>query len=93
MTFVTTTVLATLNAPYGTSLSAEQFASKIVDPASAEHYDASAFAFFSEFSESLQHSFLDEIHVNLADALRSGFPRWPDANCHSPEPPSGTIAK
>ncbi|KGD89175.1 MULTISPECIES: hypothetical protein [Rhizobium/Agrobacterium group] len=68
MTFVTTTVLATVNAPYGTSLSAEQLASKIADPASADHYDASAFAFFSDVSESLQHSFLDEMHVNLADA-------------------------
>lgn len=67
MTFVTTAVLATVNAPYGTSLSAEQLASKIADPASAEHYDASAFAFFSEVSESLQHSFLDEMHVSLAD--------------------------
>ncbi|MDK4717505.1 hypothetical protein [Rhizobium sp. CNPSo 4039] len=68
MTFVTMTVLATVNAPYGTSLSAEQLASKIVDPASADHYDASAFAFFSEVCESLQHSFLDEMHVNLTDA-------------------------
>jgi len=61
-------VLATVNAPYETSLSAEQLASKIADPASADHYDASAFAFFSDANESLQHSFLDEMHVNLADA-------------------------
>ena len=69
MTFVTMTVLATVNAPYGTSLSAEQLTSKIVDPASAEYYEASAFAFFSEVCESLQHSFLDEMHVNLTDAF------------------------
>ena len=68
MTFVTTTVLATVNAPYGTSLSAEQLALKLADPASADHYDASAFAFFSDVSESLQHAFLDEMHVCIADA-------------------------
>lgn len=68
MSFVAMTVLATVNAPYGTNLSAEQLASKLTDPASADHYDVSAFSFFSDVGEDLQHSFLDAMHVNLADA-------------------------
>lgn len=68
MTFVAMTVLATVNAPYGTSLSAEQLASKLADPVSADHYDVSAFAFFSDVEEGLQHLFLDEMHISLADA-------------------------
>ncbi|SPL62607.1 hypothetical protein [Ochrobactrum soli] len=68
MTFVAMTVLATVNAPYGTSLSAEQLASKLADPVSANDFDVSAFAFFSDVSEDLQHSFLNEMHINLADA-------------------------
>lgn len=68
MTFVAATVLATVNAPYGTSLSAEQLASKIANPVSAHQFDVSAFAFFSDVSEDLQHSFLNEMHINLTDA-------------------------
>ena len=68
MTLVTMKVLSTVNAPYGTSLSAEQLALKIADPHSADHYDPSAFSFFSEVDESLQHSFLDEMQVDVAAA-------------------------
>lgn len=68
MTLVTTTVLSTVNAPYGTTLSAEQLAAKISDPQSADHYDPSAFSFFSEVDADLQHSFLDEMDIDLATA-------------------------
>jgi len=64
MSIVTVKVLSTVNAPYGTMLSAEQLASKISDPASADHFDPSAFSFFSEVDEGLQNSFLDEMHVD-----------------------------
>lgn len=64
MSIVAVKVLSTVNAPYGTTLSAEQLASKISDPASAVSFDPSAFSFFSEVDESLQISFLDEMHVD-----------------------------
>lgn len=67
MSFVSLTVLATVNAPYGTSLSAEQLASKLTDTASADNYDVSAFAFFSDVGQDLQHLFLDEMHISMAD--------------------------
>jgi len=37
-------------------------------PISADHYDVSAFAFFSDVGQDLQHLFLDEMHISLADA-------------------------
>ncbi|AWI62372.1 hypothetical protein AB395_00006749 (plasmid) [Sinorhizobium fredii CCBAU 45436] len=64
MSIVAVKVLSTVNAPYGTALSAEQLASKISDPASAVDFDPSAFSFFSEVNEDLQNSFLDEMHVD-----------------------------
>nr|WP_234888453.1 hypothetical protein [Sinorhizobium meliloti] len=64
MSIVAVKVLSTVNAPYGTTLSAEQLASKISDPTSAVSFDPSAFSFFSEVNESLQISFLDEMHVD-----------------------------
>nr|WP_234841468.1 hypothetical protein [Sinorhizobium meliloti] len=64
MSIVAVKVLSTVNAPYGTTLSAEQLAAKISDPTSAVSFDPSAFSFFSEVNESLQISFLDEMHVD-----------------------------
>lgn len=64
MSIVTLAVLSTVNAPYGTDLSAEQLAAKIADPKSADDYDPSAFSFFSEVAEDLQHSFLEEMDVD-----------------------------
>ncbi len=64
MSVVAVKVLATVNAPYGTALSAEQLASKISDPASVDLFDPSAFCFFSEVYEGLQYSFLDEMCVD-----------------------------
>ena len=61
----TTTVLSTVNAPYGTSLSAADLASKIVDPASADYFDPAVFSFFSEVSEDLQKLFLREMGLDL----------------------------
>ncbi|MQV88299.1 hypothetical protein GHK39_27800 [Sinorhizobium medicae] len=82
MSVVAGKVLSTVNAPYGTTLSAEQLASKISDPASAVSFDPSAFSFFSEVDESLQISFLDEMHVDPTAAsdlarkfsLLAGYP-------------------
>lgn len=64
MSSVTIKVLSTVNAPYGTNLSAEQLASKISDIASVESFDASAFAFYSEVNGDLQHQFLNEMGID-----------------------------
>jgi hypothetical protein len=82
MTHVATKVLATVNAPYGANLSACQLAAKIVDPASADSYDASVFAFFSEVREVLQEQFIqsmgvDKLQVHSVAKLfedKAGFP-------------------
>ncbi|MDW9419188.1 hypothetical protein CN188_02075 [Sinorhizobium meliloti] len=72
MSIVAVKVLCTVNAAYGTTLSAEQLASKISDPAGAVSFDRSAFSFFSEADESLQISFLDEMHVDPTAASDLG---------------------
>jgi hypothetical protein len=61
---VSALVLSTVNAPYGTALTAEELAAKISHPASVENYDASAFSFYSEVSGDLQHQFLDEMGID-----------------------------
>ncbi|MBB5536339.1 hypothetical protein GGD55_003046 [Rhizobium giardinii] len=75
MSIVAVKVLSTVNAPYGTTLSAEQLASKISDPASALSFDPAVFSFFSEVDEKLQISFLDEMHVDptIASELARKF--------------------
>ncbi|MDW9357491.1 hypothetical protein GOA97_18570 [Sinorhizobium meliloti] len=72
MSIVAVKVLSTVNAAYGTTLSAEQLASKISDPAGAVSFDRSAFSFFSEADESLQISFPDEMHVDPTAASDLG---------------------
>ncbi|SSC69582.1 unnamed protein product [Ciceribacter sp. T2.26MG-112.2] len=64
MSILAMMVLSTVNAPYGTSLSAEQLASKISDPESAIHCDPAAFSFYSEVEEGLQYSFIKEMHID-----------------------------
>lgn len=75
MSIVAVKVLSTVNAPYGTTLSAEQLASKISDPTSADYFDPSAFSFFSEVDVGLQNSFLNEMHVDpvIASKLAQRF--------------------
>lgn len=64
MSILAIMVLSTVNAPYGTSLSAEQLAAKISDPESVTHCDPAAFSFYSEVEEGLQNSFLQEMHID-----------------------------
>ncbi|MDR6192597.1 hypothetical protein QE372_004931 [Agrobacterium pusense] len=68
MSSVAIKVLSTVNAPYGTNLSAEQFASKISDFVNGENFDASAFSFYSEVKADLQHQFLDEMEIDHSAA-------------------------
>jgi hypothetical protein len=64
MASVALLVLSTVNAPYGTSLAAQELATLVSDPESASRGDASAFAFFSEVPEGLQRAFLDEMGLD-----------------------------
>ncbi|NTF18157.1 hypothetical protein G6L37_07040 [Agrobacterium rubi] len=57
-------VLCTVNAPYGTHLSAQELARLISDTDSAMNGDASAFAFFTEVSEPLQIAFIEEMGLD-----------------------------
>lgn len=64
MASVISKILATVNAPYGASVTASQLAAKIADLNSATTYDPAAFAFLSEVSPDLQHRFIEEMGVN-----------------------------
>jgi len=58
-------VLSTVNAPYGTKLTAEDLARVISDPGSVKRRDASAFAFFSEVSGEAQWQFGREMGLDV----------------------------
>lgn len=64
MSILAMMVLSTVNAPYGTTLSAEQLAFKISDPESVIHCDPAAFSFYSEVEEGLQNSFIEEMRID-----------------------------
>lgn len=63
-------VLTTVNAPYGTDLSAHQLASMIADPKSAGDYNAPVFAFFSEVPPALQKEFIKDMGVDQEQACK-----------------------
>ena len=69
------TILTTVCAPYGKSISAAELAERISDPRSLELYDACVFAFFSDVSERLQREFIQEMGVDprAAANVASGF--------------------
>lgn len=69
------TILTTVCAPYGKSISAAELAERISDPRSLEQYDASVFAFFSEICERLQREFIKEMGVDprAAANVAAGF--------------------
>lgn len=69
------TILTTVCAPYGESISAAELAERISDPRSLEKYDACVFAFFSEVSERLQREFINEMGVDprAAANVAAGF--------------------
>lgn len=57
-------VLSTVNAPYGTNLTAEELAAKICDPAAVDVPDAAVFCFLSEVGETLQRAFVEEMEID-----------------------------
>jgi hypothetical protein len=61
-------VLTTVDAPYGTGVTAERLAALIVDPASVGAFDPNAFAFFSEVDECLQRAFMEKMGVDATAA-------------------------
>lgn len=70
MTGVTSQVLATVNAPYGVSLSAHRLAALIADPKSASGFNAPVFAFFSEVPPALQKQFIKGMGVDAAQVSK-----------------------
>ena len=66
MSKLTAQVLATVNGPYRIKQSAQQLATLIADPSSAQAHDAAAFAFFSEIAPAVQLAFIAEMNVDEA---------------------------
>ena len=64
MTNVSTQVLTTVNAPYGTNVSAHQLAVMLADPKSVNDFSAPVFAFFSEVPVGVQKEFLKSMGVD-----------------------------
>jgi hypothetical protein len=75
MTKLATQVLATVNAPYGASVSAHQLAVMIADLKCADDGNVHVFGFFAEVSPAAQKQFIVEMGVDatqvkkLADLL------------------------
>ncbi|NRQ10138.1 hypothetical protein [Aliiroseovarius sp. xm-v-208] len=69
------TILTTVCAPCGESISAAELAQRISDRRSLEQYAACVFAFFSEVSERLQREFIKEMGVDprAAANVAAGF--------------------
>jgi hypothetical protein len=71
MSSVTIQVLTTVDAPYGTGLSAPQLADLVVtDPKSASEISAAAFSFFLEVPLATQKKFLKAMGVDEAKASK-----------------------
>ena len=68
-------VLTTVNAPYGTVLTAEQLGDRIVSLGSVTDYDCSAFAFFTDVSPALQIAFVEmmELDAEAVTEVANGF--------------------
>lgn len=65
MPSVVSKIMATVNAPYGASITPEQLTARITDPASAATFDAATFAFFSDVSPKLQMQFIAEMGADV----------------------------
>lgn len=63
-------VLTTVNAPYGTNISAHQLATLIADPRSADNVVAAVFAFFSEVPVQAQKQFIADMGVDAEKACQ-----------------------
>ncbi len=82
MTSLAIQVLARVNAPYGTNLSAHHLAAMIADPRSASVYSAPVFAFFSEVSPLLQKRFVKEMGLDEAK-VREVASRFSEMSGHA----------
>lgn len=65
---VATQVLTTVNAPYGTNVSAHELATLLIDPESATNFNALVFSIFSEVPSDIQREFLKEMGVSALAA-------------------------
>jgi hypothetical protein len=70
MASVVKKALATVNAPYGADLSAQQLAVSLVDPDAGRACPGPIFAFFSEISVQDQKRFIEEMGLNMQEVRR-----------------------
>jgi hypothetical protein len=70
MRSVATLVMTTVNAPYGTNLSAYQLAELLTDLESANTFNAITFSFFSKIHPDIQRDFLREMGVSALAARK-----------------------
>jgi hypothetical protein len=75
-------IVTTVNAPYGTGMTAAELARRLADPGSLSTFDPCVFAFLSEVKPGLQASFVEEMRIDreavreVAEgfAAKCGFP-------------------
>lgn len=63
-------VLAVVDAPYGTGVTAAGLAEAITDPQSVATFHPNVFAFFSEVDEKTQRAFIQDCGVDIEAASR-----------------------
>lgn len=68
-------IVTTVDAPYGTELTAAELARRLVDPESVSDFDPCVFAFLSEIKPALQDSFVEEMRIdrNAVREVAEGF--------------------
>lgn len=67
---VTSKVIATVNAPDGARVTAEQLAANFADPASVESFDPNVFTFLSEVSPKFQTKLIAEMHGSETESAK-----------------------
>lgn len=67
---VISTVMATVNAPYGVQVTPEQLAARIVDMESVDRCDHAVFAFLSEVSAGLQRAFIETMRLDAQQVAK-----------------------
>ncbi|MBW7921173.1 MAG: hypothetical protein H3C51_03635 [Rubellimicrobium sp.] len=77
MASVATRIMATVNAPYRTAVTADRLAAGLVDPASVTARNAAVFAFLSEVRPQLQREFVTVMGLDMARVrqVADGFSR------------------
>lgn len=67
---VISTVMATVNAPYGVQVTPAQLAARIVDMESVDRCDHAVFAFLSEVSVGMQQAFIEAMGLDAQEVAK-----------------------